>query len=171
MNLQYHYDTSGNLTKVTENITQPDALILLTTAELLESHVAELEKAFPGVPSIGGIAMSYGGTHTIEQGVTVISLYGTDCAADVMEQLSTMPVKYISRLKKAIEKTNAVSGTSACFDICSGNDGKLVTTLNMVLGAQKIPLVGGNRRWGKSCRQRKDLRRCLRLFDSPQQNR
>ena len=60
MNLQYHYDTSGNLTKVTENITQPDALILLTTAELLESHVAELEKAFPGVPSIGGIGMSYG---------------------------------------------------------------------------------------------------------------
>lgn len=149
MNLQYHYDTSGNLTKVTENITQPDALILLTTAELLESHVAELEKAFPGVPSIGGIAMSYGGTHTIEQGVTVISLYGTDCAADVMEQLSTMPVKYISRLKKAIEKTNAVSGTSACFDICSGNDGKLVTTLNMVLGAQKIPLVGGTVDGGK----------------------
>lgn len=26
MNLQYHYDTSGNLTKVTENITQPGCL-------------------------------------------------------------------------------------------------------------------------------------------------
>lgn len=149
MNLQYNFDKSGDLTKAVAAISQPAALILLTTADNFETHVAQLAEKFPGIPSIGGIAMSYAGTQTIEEGVTLISLHDVECVADTLEHLSTMPVKYIQRLEKAIDAVGATPETSACFDLCSGHDGKLVTTLNMVLENKKIPLVGGTVDGGK----------------------
>ena len=103
----------------------------------------ELEKFFPNVPSIGCIGMSYD-TKVVEKGVGVIAFYdGISAAANVLEEVSVMPVKYIERLQQDIRTVNASSKDTVCIDFCSGNAACVLTTIYSVLGPENISLVGG----------------------------
>ena len=139
----YGQSQNGNLKEAASKISNPEALILITSAENFGRHVNELEQMYKGVPSIGGIGMSYAGMSATERGVTLIGLYDVDVCAGAIEELSTMPVKYIKRLTDAINSTRASEGNSACLDFTTGHDGKLVTTVNIELDKRKIPLIGG----------------------------
>ncbi|MEE3392213.1 MAG: FIST N-terminal domain-containing protein [Lachnospiraceae bacterium] len=134
---------SGNVHEAAAGISSPDAVIFITSKDNLLQHTDEIAGLFPGVPSLGGVGISYGGPKVNEKGVTVIGLFDVSAAADVITDLSTMPVKHIGRLEAALEKTGAGAGNSACFDFTTGNDGQLVTTLNLLLDKKKIPLIGG----------------------------
>lgn len=92
----YGMSVSGNLSDAIKGISNPSALLFITSAENLEKHAQELEEAFPGIPSIGAVGHSYGDTNTNENGVTVIALSdGIKATANVIKELSVMPVKYI----------------------------------------------------------------------------
>lgn len=134
---------NGDLKEAVKEIENPCALIFMTTEEKLEEHAKQLEEIFPGIPSIGGVGKSYGNQQTNENGVTVVALHEhITAAANVIEELSTMPVKYIKRLEEDIKTVNAQSENTVCFDFCTGNDSCLVTTLNSVLKKKKLSLVG-----------------------------
>ncbi len=123
--------------------------MLLSNGDQFEKHVAELEKLFPKIPSIGCIGMSYD-TRVVEKGVGIIAfLDGVAAAANVLEEVSTMPVKYIERLKQDVKTVNGSSRDTVCIDFCSGNDACVLTTINSVLGNINIPLVGGTGDAGK----------------------
>lgn len=136
----------GNIKEAISKLTnsKPDALILMTTEEKLADHARELAEAFPGVPSIGAVGQSYANKKTNENGVTVVALCdGISAVANVIEELSLMPVKYIKRLEKDIQTVGAQPDNTVCFDFCTGHDSRLVTTLNATLEKKKISLVGG----------------------------
>lgn len=136
--------SNGNLKEAIASISKPEFLILMSTKELFARHVEELEEAFPGVPSIGCIGMSYSGGVTNESGVSVVAMTnGVRAVANVIEELSLKPVKYIQRLEKDLQAVGADSRNTVCFDFCCGNDGRLVTTLNTVLASKGISLIGG----------------------------
>ena len=110
MQESYGTSPSGNLKEAVRGISNPAFLILMSNAEQFETHVAELEELYPGVPSIGCIGMSYQ-TSVTEKGVSVTAFEGVEAVTDVLEQASIMPVKYISRVEKALQKINAVTLT------------------------------------------------------------
>ena len=65
--------------------------------------------------------MSYD-TNITENGVSVIAfLDDVSAAANVLEQVSVMPVKYIERLEKDVTKIGASAQDTVCIDFCSGN--------------------------------------------------
>ena len=139
----YGISKTGNLDEAISKIENPDLLILMTTEENFKKHVNELEEKFKGVPSIGCTGISYAGCDAVEGGVTVIAMSGVKAVANVVEELSSVPVKYIKRLKSDLEVINAEHENTVCIDFACGYDGRLVTTLNMILGKRKISLIGG----------------------------
>lgn len=139
----------GDLKEAVRGLSTPQLIMLFSTNDQFESHVKELEKLFPGIPSIGCIGMSYAADIT-EKGVSVIAYYdGVTASAGVLESVSTMPVKYISRLEQDLKKVNASSKDTICIDFCSGNDACVLTTIYSVLKRQNISLVGGTGDAGK----------------------
>ena len=95
------------------------------------------------MPSIGCIGMCYD-TAVVEKGVGVVAFTGDiKAAANVIEEVSVMPVKYIERLEKDVQKIGASEKDTVCIDFCSGNDACVLTTLYSVLGKKKIQLMGG----------------------------
>ena len=83
----------GNLEEALQGLRQPQFIMLLSNDAQFEDHVQALEKRFPGVPSIGCIGMSYQ-TGIVEKGVGVVAFSdGVTAAANVLECVSTMPVK------------------------------------------------------------------------------
>lgn len=144
-------DKGGNLKQALKGISAPKLLLLMSNAKQFEQHVEELEKQFPGVPSIGCIGGSYSG-QTVQNGdgVAVVALEGNlEVAANVLEQASTMPVKYIGRLENDLNRVKAAENNTVCIDFCTGNDACVLTTIYSVLGRRKISLVGGTGDAGK----------------------
>ena len=97
---------SGNLQEAVRGLDKPQLIMLMSNSGQFEAHVKKLEELFPKVPSIGCIGMSYD-TKVAEKGVSVIAYYGiAGAAANVLENVSLMPVKYIDRLEKDVHDVN-----------------------------------------------------------------
>lgn len=140
---------SGNLKEAVRTIKNPKLLILMSNANQFAAHVEELEHLYPGVPSIGCIGMCYD-SEMIEKGVGVVAFTENVTAiANVIEQASVMPVRYIDRLENDIKTIQASAKDTVCIDLCSGNDAYVLTTMYSVLGKQNIQLVGGTGDQGK----------------------
>lgn len=140
---------NGNLPEAVQGLQNPELIMLLSNTEQFESHVKKLEELFPKVPSIGCIGMSYD-TKVVEKGVSIIAFYdGVSVAANVLEEVSTMPVKYIERLENDINTINASLNNTICIDFCSGNDACVLTTIYSALKHRNISLVGGTGDAGK----------------------
>ncbi len=140
---------SGDLMEALSTLENPQFIMLMSNNAQFEKHVKALEKYYPGVPSIGCVGMSYD-TRMVEEGVGVVAfLDGVSAAANVLEEVSVMPVKYISRLEEDLQKVNAASEDTICIDFCSGNDACVLTTINTVLRQRGISLVGGTGDAGK----------------------
>ena len=139
---------SGNLSEAVKGIVNPQALILFSTEDKLEEHAKELEKLYPGVPSIGCVAMSYD-TAVCEKGVAVTAFEGVVAAAGVLEQVSNRPVRYISRLVKDLDTVRPGRQNTVVIDLCSGNDAVALTTMSGALKRYGVSLMGGTGAPGK----------------------
>ena len=140
---------TGNLQEAVRGLSKPQLILLLSNSEQFEAHVKKLEALYPNVPSIGCIGMSYD-TKVVEKGVGVIAFYdGISAAANVLEEVSVMPVKYIERLKQDVHKINSSSENTVCIDVCTGHDACVLTTVYSVLKHNNISLVGGTGDGGK----------------------
>lgn len=140
---------SGNLAQALSGLSSPQFLLLFSNSSQFEAHVAELEKRYPGVPSIGCIGMSYQ-TSVVENGVSVVAFCdGVAAAANVLEEVSTMPVKYIRRLEDDLRRVDAEGQNTVCIDLCTGNDACVLTTAYTALRPLGIQLVGGTGDGGK----------------------
>lgn len=139
----------GNLDEALQGLYHPDFIMLLSNSDQFEDHVAALERCFPGVPSIGCIGMSYQ-TSVVEHGVGIIAFSdGVTAVANVLEQASTMPVKYIQRMERDMQTVGGSSRDTVCIDFCSGNDACVLTTIYTALRKRGISLVGGTGDQGK----------------------
>lgn len=134
---------SGNLQEAVRGLSKPQLIMLLSNDDQFEAHVKKLEELYPKVPSIGCIGMSYD-TKVVEKGVGVIAFYdGVSVAVNVLEEVSSVPVKYIKRLEEDVRSINASQRDTICIDFCSGNDACALTTIYSVLKRNNISLVGG----------------------------
>ncbi len=139
----------GNLEEALQGLYNPQFIMLLSNDVQFEDHVQALERRFPGVPSIGCIGMSYQ-TQVVEHGVGVIAFSdGVTAVSNVLQQVSTMPVKYIRRLEQDLQTVNGSGRDTVCIDFCAGNDACVLTTVNTSLRQRGIPLVGGTGDQGK----------------------
>lgn len=140
---------SGNLKEAVLGLTEPKLIMLMSNGDQFEAHVRELEELYPRVPSIGCIGMSYD-KEVVEKGVGVVAFTdGVSAVANVLEHVSTMPVKYIERLQADTAKINASEKDTVCIDFCTGNDACALTTIYSVLKKNRIQLVGGTGDAGK----------------------
>ncbi len=140
---------SGDLQEAVGGLNHPQLIMLLSNSDQFEAHVKKLEELYPKVPSIGCIGMSYD-TRVVEKGVGVVAFYdGVSATANVLEEVSTMPVKYIERLEQDVHKIDAFSDNTICIDFCSGNDACALTTIYSLLKGKNISLVGGTGDAGK----------------------
>jgi Uncharacterized conserved protein len=140
---------SGDLKEAVQGIRTPQLIMLFSNGEQFEAHVRQLEELFPGVPSIGCIGMCYG-SRIVEKGVGVLAFSeGVSAAANVLEEVSAMPVKYIERLEQDVKSVGGSRDNTICIDFCAGNDACVLTTIYSVLKRKNISLVGGTGDAGK----------------------
>ena len=149
MKVFYGTGSSGRVRDAVSGLSSPKLIIMTATADYFESCVAELESLFPGIPSIGCIAMGYN-KNVLEKGVSITAFTdGVTCAAGVLENVSKTPAKFISRLQGDLKKVNPGRNDTALIDFCSGNDAGVMNTLNLLLKKYNLQLMGATGDAGK----------------------
>ena len=141
--------STGNLSEAVRGIVNPKGLIMFSSEKNFERHVQELAQMFPGVPSIGCIAMSYS-TSVCEEGVSVTAFTeGVEIAANVLPNVSVKPAEHIKNLADDISKIRPGRDNTVLIDLCSGNDAVALTSMNSLLKKNSISLMGGTGAPGK----------------------
>ena len=121
----YRADKRGNLTEILKGMKAPKLLLLMSNAKQFEEHVQELEKQFPGVPSIGCIGGSYGGQEVVaENGVAVVG--GDDAPA--ADASGVVPVVAFGTDGKVIILA-AISGTQETTATVIADKGQIIQTV------------------------------------------
>lgn len=148
----------GDLREAVRGLNNPQLIMLMSNSSQFEKHVRELEELYPQVPSIGCIGMCYD-TNVAENGVGIVAfLDGVKAAANVLEQVSVMPIKYIRRLEDDLQALGASREDTICIDFCAGNDACVLTTIHTALRRREISLVGGTGDAGKYLPMEKSTR-------------
>lgn len=134
-----------DIKEAVQGLNSPKLIILcVSEKDLFQEKVEELEKKYPGVPSIGCVGQSYGGTQAIEKGILVTAFCGDITGTtNVLTDVSKMPVKRIQRLQQDMGRIGGKTDNIVCIDFCSGNDECVLTTIETVLSKNHIQLTGG----------------------------
>ena len=102
MKVVYGKSGTGNVEEAVRGISGPKLLIMTSGGDDFEKNVEKLEKLFPGVPSIGCIAMGYDKA-VLEKGVAITAFIdGVTVAAGALENVSVSPARHIDRLIKDV---------------------------------------------------------------------
>ena len=143
MKIFYGMSDRGDLQEALRGLSAPKLIIMMSNGDAFERHVEELEAAFPGVPSIGCIAMGYH-QKVVEKGVAIVGFTeGLAARANVLESVSIMPALHIERLETDIRELSPGREDTAIIDFCAGNDAGVLSTITPLANSHNIQLMGG----------------------------
>lgn len=137
------YSSSGNVEEAVNAMTSPQAIIFFAGKDYVENAAKEIAAKFPEAVSIGCVGQSYAEDKVYDDGLLVLGYEGASAVAGVIEDVGTMPLASIEDIRKNAEEIKAGKDNTVCVDFTTGNDAELVTTFNIVLRENNIPLVGG----------------------------
>jgi len=140
----------GKVSEALAGLTDPKLIMMFVgNADAFDADVEELEKAFPGVPSVACIANAYG-QEMYPDGLSIIAFTdGVEVATGVLKEVSTAPVKYMKEMEDKIRQLKPGTDNTVCIDFCTGNDACVLTTVHSLLQKHHIALTGGTGDAGK----------------------
>ncbi|MCR5031823.1 MAG: hypothetical protein K6A92_03070 [Lachnospiraceae bacterium] len=145
----YGKSKSGNVSEAVKGLSSPKLILMNSSAQTFENNVKTLEKLFPGVPSIGCIAMGYD-TDVVENGVFITAFTeGVKVCSGVMQDVTTMPAKHIDEVQKAVEAVSPGRDNTVIIDYCTGNDAVALTTLTGLTKKYGLQIMGATGDAGK----------------------
>lgn len=140
---------SGDIKDAVRGLSSAKLIIMMSDADHFDKNVAELAKLYPNVPSIGCVAMGYDNC-ICETGVVVSALVdGVKVAVNVLENVSTMPARYITRFMDDIETIKPGKENTAVIDFCAANDAAVMTTLSGLIEKYNLQVMGATGDAGK----------------------
>ena len=142
MKIFYGKSNSGNMSEAVKGLSSPKLIIMMSTDKTFEKDVEELEKLYPGVPSIGCIAMGYD-TNVVEKGIAITAFTeGVNVSTGVLEDVSVAPAKCIDNIKDDIEKVKPGKENTVIIDFCAANDAAVLTTLSGIVKKYNLQIMG-----------------------------
>ena len=152
MKMFYGKDSSCNVKSATSGLISPKLIVFTCDANGFDKAVAEIEQAYPGVPSIGCVGMGYDST-ILEKGLSVMAFSeGVTVSAGILDSVSTMPARHIQSLEENIKKVRPGKENTVIIDFCTGNDAAVLTTLRSLVDRYNLQVMGATGDAGKvSC--------------------
>jgi hypothetical protein len=140
-------DMKEAVDEAVSGLTNPKFILFLSDVERFNDYTEVIKQKFNnslilGITSFAGFCKEGAYKDTllllgIEDGI--------ECCGNVLEEVDRYPIKYVDRVKECVNQFSNTDNT-ACFQICTGLIGceeLVLSTLNSVLEAKKIPLFGG----------------------------
>lgn len=138
-------DPKSVMKELKNQVDSPSFIMFLSDYENFPIYSKLLHEQYPNISVIGTTGMGFAGNDYYDGNGLCVAAFDSnvEAAADVLEDIEKCPLKYIQRVHKVIEQVGAMPGSTVCFEYCTSAGEYVVSTLNVALEQQGIPLVGG----------------------------
>lgn len=135
---------SEAIAQATKGLKKADLLILVTPFIKAEKAAEYLAEKYPGTPMIGTTSAFYTSGNTDDKGIMVIALAGVTVATGVITNLRKTPVTSILEFEDTLNTMEPAADNTVCLEFNTGNEEKLLATINSVLRRYDISLAGSS---------------------------
>ncbi len=137
-------DATSAVREATSQISSPNGLFFQSAFNQLEDVAKILSEKYPNVPMIGTGATTYIDSDATDK-ILVVVAFGSDATVKTgyLRYLSTSPLYDIMNLEKAVSDIHPGQNDTVCLEYCTNDEERLVTSMNVALEKESIPLVGG----------------------------
>lgn len=141
-------ESSGNIQKdianAKEKLKNIHFLIFACSYDQIREYAAEIKKVFEGIKFIGTTGIGFLNQECYKQGIGFIGFgEGIQVETGIIRDLSDCPLSSLMELDRAVNAINSSRDNTICFEFCTNNEEKLVSTMNVILETRHIPLIGG----------------------------
>lgn len=135
---------SNAIVEATRGLSAPKLIVFIAPYDAMQTAASYLREQYPNAESIGTLGTSLANGSVSDNQIVVTAFFDdTAVCAGVLEQISECPVAEIGSLEQRISIVKPNREDTVCIEFCTGEEEKLVTTLNAVLGRKGIQLAGG----------------------------
>ncbi len=128
----------------TSGLYLPTFILFYAPYEKLEEAAVEIRKKYPDVPSMGCIGTKIVNGTSNDNGIVVVGFFDdARIQADVITEISTCSIAYVSRIMEKVQQIKAGTDDTLCLEFCTGNEEVLITTFTSCLNGTGIHLAGG----------------------------
>ena len=137
-------NVSSAVQEATASFQNPQAIIFMTSYNLLEATAKEIKEKFPNAQSIGSSGTMFAQGKLYETGLVIMALEEiVSAVAGIVPHLSTCPIADVMKIEQNIAKVAPGREDTVCIEFCTNDEEKYVTTMNAGLRKHKIALIGG----------------------------
>lgn len=130
--------------QATKGLKKADLLILIAPFIKAEKAAEYLAEKYPGTPMIGTTSAYYTAGNTEDSSIMVIALAGVTVATGIITNIRKTPVTSILEFEETLCSIEPEANNTVCIEFNTGNEEKLLATINSVLRRYDISLAGSS---------------------------
>lgn len=132
------------LAVATEGLSDPALVIFTAPFEFFKDTACKLSGKFPDAEVIGGVADTVTGGADMEGNISILALFDSDSdiSTGYITEIDKYPVRMVKELERSADEVNAGEEDTVCFELCTGSEECLMTTLNSVFESRGIVTFG-----------------------------
>lgn len=135
---------SKNLEQAKLELGNPSLIIFLAGYDEFKEYSTGLKNIFPDANIIGTTGISFLDNQCLNSGISITVFYEEIISqVGVLKEIDKYPLKYIKNLRDAVYQVGVKEQSTICFEFCTAYEERLVSTMNVVLEKNNIPLIGG----------------------------
>ncbi len=135
---------SDAIAEATKGLKKADLLILISPFIKAQKAAEYLGEKYPGTPMIGTTSAYYTDGNTDDSSIMVIALAGVTVATGVITNIRKTPVNSILEFEDTLCSIEPEASNTVCLEFNTGNEEKLLATINSVLRRYDISLAGSS---------------------------
>lgn len=135
---------SEAVAQATKGLKKADLLILVAPFIKAEKAAEYLAEKYPGTPMIGTTSAFYTSGNTDDKSIMVVALAGVTVASGIITNLRKTPVTSILEFEDTLNSIEPDPANTVCLEFNTGNEEKLLATINAVLKRYDVSLAGSS---------------------------
>ena len=135
---------SNALSTAVNGLFDPCLIIFTAPFEFFKDTACKLSEMFPNAKVIGGVAETVVNDLDTEGNVSVLAFFSSDSivSVGVIPEIDKYPVRMVKELEESADTVNAGDSDTVCFEMCTGSEECLMTTMNSVFESRGIATFG-----------------------------
>lgn len=127
-----------------EGLIDPALIIFTAPFEFFRDTAYKIAKKFPDAEIIGGVAETVVDGLETEGRLSILALFDSDSriSTGYIIDINKYPVRMVRELERCADSVGAGEEDTVCFEMCTGNEEVLMTTLNSVFESRGIATFG-----------------------------
>ncbi|MCR4673598.1 MAG: FIST C-terminal domain-containing protein [Lachnospiraceae bacterium] len=131
--------------EVFKGVTKPVGILFYCDYNRLEEFTKVLHERYPSAQTIGTAGRCYFNGTVDDTNIFVATAFTDEAkiCAGVMKHLAKAPLSDLNNLENALREIDPDRTNTVCLEICTNNEERLVSTMNVALSKYGVDLVGG----------------------------